>query len=74
MCSSGFEDGRILLDPGVLIAGFEHRHGRTAVLVTGLVETLAPIPRPRTAGEDPFRGYSRPLVDIRDEKCAAPAA
>jgi hypothetical protein len=36
--------------------------------VESVVDTLAPAPRARTVGEDPFRGYSRPLVDTWDEE------
>ncbi len=32
------------------------------------VDTLAPAPRARMAGEDVYGGYSRPLVDTWDEE------
>ncbi len=36
--------------------------------VESVVDTLAPTPRPRTAGEDLYGGYRRPLVDTWDEE------
>ncbi len=36
--------------------------------VGSVVDTLAPTPRPRTAGEDLYGGYRRPLVDSWDDE------
>ena len=36
--------------------------------VESVVDTLAPAPRPRVAGEDVYGGYRRPLVDTWDEE------
>ena len=36
--------------------------------VESVADTLAPVPRPRMAGEDLYGGYRRPLVDTWDEE------